>query len=114
MTADVAKLYRQKALSKDSRSFHRLLWQDDPKNEFKHLQLTRVLYEIASSGYHVVRSLQETAKLTDNGNVCRAIFGSFYVDDFLSGGNTLEDAKAFQDEIIATSEKDQLPLRKWV
>ena len=65
-------------------------------------------------GYHAVRSLQETAKLTDNENVRTAILEGFYVDDFLSGCNTLEDAKGLQDELIATLEKTKLPLRKWV
>ena len=103
LTADVAKMYRQTALAKKARRFHRLLWRDNPKDEFRHLQLTRVIYGIASSGYHAVRSLQETAKLTDNENVRTAILEGFYVDDFLSGCNTLEDAKGLQDELIATS-----------
>ena len=113
LTADVAKMYRQTALAKKARRFHRLLWRDNPKDEFRHLQL-RVIYGIASSGYHAVRSLQETAKLTENENVRTAIFEGFYVDDFLSGCNTLEDAKGLQDELIATLEKAKLPLRKWV
>ena len=114
LTADVAKMYRQTALAKKARRFHRLLWHYNPKDEFRHLQLTRVIYGIASSGYHAVRSLQETAKLTDNENVRTAILEGFYVDDFLSGCNTLEDAKGLQDELIATLEKAKLPLRKWV
>ena len=114
LTADIEKMYRQIALEKGARRFHRLLWRDDPKDEFRHLQLKRVIYGIASSGYHAVRSLQETAKFTDNENVRTAILEGFYVDDFLSGCNTLEDAKGLQDEIIATLDKAKLPLRKWV
>ena len=114
LTADVAKMYRQTALAKKARRFHRLLWRDNQKDEFRHLQLTRVIYGIASSGYHAVRSLQETEKLTENENVRTAILEGFYVDEFLSGCNTLEDAKGLQDELIATLEKTKMPLRKWV
>ena len=69
LTADVAKMYCQTALAKKARRFHWLLWRDNPKDEFRHLQLTRVIYGKTSSGYHAVRSLQETAKLTDNESV---------------------------------------------
>ena len=55
-----------------------------------------------------------TSKLTDKKNVRTAILEGFYVDYFLSGCNTLEDAKGLQDELIATLEKAKLPLRKWV
>ena len=107
-------MYSQTALAKDARRFHRLSWRDDPKDEFRHLQLTRVIYEIASTGYHAVRSLQETAKLTDNESIRTSILEGFDVDDFLSGCNTLEEAKGVQDELIATLEKTKMPLRKWV
>ena len=107
LTTDVAKMYRQTALAKKARRFHRLLWRDNPKDEFRHLQLPRVTYGIASSGYNAVRSLQETAKLTDNENVRTALLEGFYVDDFLSGCNTLEDAKGLQDRTLGITWQPQ-------
>ena len=64
MTADVAKLYRQSALSKDSEVFM-VLWRNEPNHKLRHLQLRKVIYGVSSSGYHAVSSLQETAGLTD-------------------------------------------------
>ena len=102
LTADIEKMYRQIALTKDARRFHRLFWRNDPKDPFRHLQMTRVIYGIASSCYHSVRSLQETSKLTENKQIRTAILEGFYVDDFLSGCNSIDDAIQLQDAIIDT------------
>ena len=114
LTADIAKMYRQIGLSSTAKPFHRIVWRNDPSQEIKHLQMTRVTYGIASSSYHSVRSLQETSKLTVNKRVSQAILNDFYVDDFLSGSNSVIEAAELQDENVKTLDKAKMQLRKWV
>ena len=83
LTADIAKMYRQIGLSSTAKPYHRIIWRDDPSQEIKHLQMTRVTYGIASSSYHSIRSLQETSKFTENKRVSQSILNDFYVDDRL-------------------------------
>ena len=92
MTADIARMYRQIALAANAKPFHRILWRDEPTQKIEHLQMTRVTYGIASSAYHSIRSLRETAKST-NERVAQALTNDFYVDDFLSGFNSLVGAE---------------------
>ena len=41
------------------------------------------------------------------------ILNDFWVDDLLSGADTLEEACVLQDDLIETLNKNSLPLRKW-
>ena len=59
--------------------------------------MTMVTYGIASNAHHSIRSLRGTAKSTDDERVARALTNDFYVDDFLSGSNSLVEAEELQD-----------------
>ena len=114
MTADIAKMYRQIALAPNAKAFHRILWRDEPTQKIEHLQMTRVTYGIASSSYHSIRSLQETAKSTNDERVAQALLNDFYVDDFLSGSDNEFEAEQLQDGLIKALGGAKMQLRKWV
>ena len=52
--------------------------------------------------------------MTENKRVSQAILNDFYVDDFLSGSNSVIEAAELQDEIVKTLDKANMQLRKWV
>ena len=60
--------------------------------------MTSVIYGIASSAYHSIRSLREN----DFERVAQALTNNFYLDDFLSGSNSLVEAEELQDRLIKT------------
>ena len=114
LSADVAKMYRQVALDESDRDFHRILWRDFVTDEIRELRMTRVTYGVASSSYHSNRALQESGKTNGpNPNTVNVILNDFWVDDLLSGADTLEEACMLQDNLIETLNKNCLPLRKW-
>ena len=114
LSADVAKMYRQVGLDKSDRDFHRILWRDNLTDEIRELRMTRVTYGVASSSYHSTRALQESGKNHGpNPNTVNVILNDFWVDDLLSGADTLEEACVLQDNLIETLNKKCLPLRKW-
>ena len=80
ITGDIAKMYRQIALDKEDKDFHRIFWQDTPNDPIKVYRKTRVTYGIGSSGYHSIRSLQEAGK---DSSMEKVIERDFYVDDML-------------------------------
>ena len=107
-------MYRQVGLDKSDRDFHRILWRDYVTDEIRELRMTRVTYGVASSSYHSTRALQESGKNHGpNPNTVNAILNDFWVDDLLSGADTLEEACVLQDNLIETLNKNCLPLRKW-
>ena len=114
LSADVAKMYRQVGLDKSDRDFHRILWRDYVTDEIRELRMTRVTYGVASSSYHSTRALQESGKNHGpNPNTVNVILNDFWVDDLLSGADTLDEACVLQDNLIETLNKNCLPLRKW-
>ena len=62
--------------------------------------MTRLTYGIASSAYHSIRSLQETAKSTKDERVAQALLNDSNVDDFLSGSNNEFEGEQLQDGLI--------------
>ena len=113
LSADVAKMYRQVALDESDRDFHRILWREATE-EIRELRMTRVTYAVASSFYHSARALQESGKTNEpNPNTVNVILNDFWVDDLLSGADTMEEACVLQDYLIKTLNKNCLPLRKW-
>ena len=112
-SADVAKMYRQIGLQAPDKDFHRILWRDEPTQEIKHLRMTRVTYGIRSSSYHSIRSLQETAALTDDAPTSAAIRRDFYVDDLMSGAESVEMAVSLRDNLLITLKKGAFELRKF-
>ena len=114
LSADVAKMYRQVALDESDRDFHRFLWRDYVTDKIRELRMTRVTYDVASSSYQSTRALQECGKTHGpNPNTVDVILNDFWVDDLLSGADTLEEACVLQDNLIETLHKNCLPLRKW-
>ena len=83
LSADIEKMYRQIALSKEAKDFHRIVWRPDPNEELQHLRMTRVAYGIRSSSYHSIRSLRSVAD--GDSLVDEVILSDSYVDDFLTG-----------------------------
>ena len=113
LSADVAKMCRQVALEKSDRDFRRILWRDYVTDEIQELRMTRATYGVASSSYHSSRALQESGKSNGpNPNTVNLILNDFWVDDLLSGADTLEEACVLQDDLRETLNKNCLPLRK--
>ena len=92
LSADIAKMYRQFALDKSSKDFHRILWRDNPTEPLRHLRVTRVTYGIASSAFHSTRCLVEIGNRCQDEDLRNTIHNSF-VDDFLAGADTPEEAE---------------------
>ena len=110
ITGDIAKMYRQIALDKDDKDFHRLFWRDTPSDPIKVYRMTRVTYGIGSSGYHSIRSLQEAGK---DSSVEKVIKRDFYVDDMLSGAHTEDEATQLIHAVSKQLEKHGMILRKF-
>ena len=97
ITGDVAKMYRQVALEKSSRDYHRILWRSDGERPLQVYRMRRVVYGIASSSFHAITTLQLAASYSDDPLVRRAIAEDFYVDDLLSGADSDNDARRLCD-----------------
>ena len=76
--------------------------------------MTRVTYGVASSSFHAIRSLVECAN--HEGVSLQAqisIKRDFYVDDILTGANSVDEAKKLQNDLIQALKQAKFDLRKW-
>ena len=111
ITGDVAKMYRQIALAKGDKDFHRLFWRDTQEAPIKVYRMTRVTYGIGSlSDYHSIRSLREAGKDSSVGELIKK---DFYVDDMFSGAHSTDEAVQLIQTVTKQLEKHERILRKF-
>ncbi|XP_062533973.1 uncharacterized protein LOC134202990, partial [Armigeres subalbatus] len=100
LTADVPKMYRQVGMHPEDCKYHRILWCNE-QNEMKIFELQTVTYGVASSPYHATKALMQL--VADEGEqflfASSVIQKDSYVDDFLTGGETVMKVKAMYNEL---------------
>lgn len=114
-TADITKMYRQILIDPTQTRLQRVLWRDDISRDVQTYELTTVTYGTSAAPYLATRSLNYLAELyaKEYPIGARCIARDFYVDDLLSGANTLEQAMGARDEITKILERGLLSLDKW-
>ena len=95
------------------RNLHQLYWRSDPSEPITKWRLTRVIYVAASSSYHAIRALRESVDKATNHFCGDAILNSFYVDDFLGGTSSPDEAVSLYKDITITLASPGMPIRKW-
>ena len=113
LSVDIAKKYRQVALDAPNKDFHRLLWRNWKDDKIKHMRMKRVTYAIASSAFHSTLCIKEVAHRTKRSAVAEALNNSFFVDDFLGGADSLEEARKLRKGLYNDLSSFGFELRKW-
>ena len=112
-SADISKMFREIKLHPDEKDFHRFLWRDN--ENILDLRMNRLTFGVRSSPYiatQVIRHLAQTYSST-HPDASQAILRSFYIDDYLSGANTLEEAVHIRTQLCDLLSKAGMTLRKW-
>ncbi|KAJ4447477.1 hypothetical protein ANN_09484 [Periplaneta americana] len=86
-----------------------------PTDELKTYALTTVTYGISSAAYLATRCLQQLAidEATRFPRAASVLQHDFYVDDCISGADTLEEALKLRIELQNLLQLGGFPLRKW-
>ncbi|XP_044751146.1 uncharacterized protein LOC123311316 [Coccinella septempunctata] len=112
--SDIKQMYRMILLHPDHRKLQNILWRDASGN-IVCLQLQTVTYGIKSSSFLATRCLSELA-LTEGKNfplAVRALLQNTYVDDILSGTDTLDELIDLKNQLITLLKKRSFELHKW-
>jgi len=113
ISADIGKMYRQVLLHEDDRRYQRILWREN--GNIKTFQLNTLTFGIASSPFLAIRTVQKLAD--DEGQkypkAAEVLKNHLYVDDLLSRAETIEQARATRDEIIALLKQGGFNIRQW-
>ncbi|XP_043258558.1 uncharacterized protein LOC122400888 [Colletes gigas] len=114
LTGDIEKMYRQFLVRPEDRSFQRILWRDQ-RNRIATYELNTVTFGLTSAPYLATRCLQQLA--TDEQMefpiASLVIKRDMYVDDLLTGANTIEEANELQTQILGMLQRGGLNIRQW-
>ncbi|XP_055623484.1 uncharacterized protein LOC129766910 [Toxorhynchites rutilus septentrionalis] len=115
LVGDIAKMYRQILVHPDDVPLQRILWRFSEDSPIQAYELLTVTYGLAPSAFLATRSLQQLAN--DEGEPYSlgrpALQKSFYVDDFIDGAQSVEEAIQLRNELSELLNKGGFTLRKW-
>uniref|UniRef100_A0A182MIR3 Uncharacterized protein n=1 Tax=Anopheles culicifacies TaxID=139723 RepID=A0A182MIR3_9DIPT len=115
LVADIKQMYLQVKVHEDHTRFQRILWRDNSSQPLETYELQRVTFGLTPSSFLATRVLKQLA--IDEGDsfprAKTALQEDFYVDDFLGGANTEEEARRLSEELIELMAKGGFHLQKW-
>lgn len=113
ISSDIEKFFRQIEVDESQRPLQQILWRSDPSLPLKTYTLNTVTYGTASAPFISTRCLSQLAKEATHTRTQQSIQHDFYVDDYLSGSDSIESTIALCRDVISTLKTAQLNLRKW-
>lgn len=115
-TADIAKMYRQVLVRKQDRKFQRFLFRDDISKAIMEYEHNMVTFGVTSATFLAVAALQDLAE-SERENYPEAaeiILKDFYMDDGMSGADTVQQAVKLCKDLKEVLAKAKFPLRKFI
>ena len=114
MSADISKMFREVSLHPNERDFHRYITRNK-QGQLQDQRMTRLTFGVTCSPFLATQVLRRIAKdhCEEFPNAAEAVLISFYVDDYLSGADSEEEAAQCASELCSLLRKGQMTLRKW-
>ncbi|XP_065075911.1 uncharacterized protein LOC135699568 [Ochlerotatus camptorhynchus] len=115
VVADAEKMYRQVLMHHTDRPLQKILWPPSSSGTVQAYELCTVTYGLAPSSFLATRTLLQLAE--DHGSeypkASKALRKNVYVDDFITGDNTIDGAIQLRTELMQLLQKGGFLLRKW-
>lgn len=115
LAADVIKMYRQIEVVDEHRKYQQILWRWCKEEPIRVFNLNTVTYGMSSSSFIAIRCLQEAAHQLKEQypHPSKVVLNDFYVDDLLTGTDSIPELKSLKDGIIRVLSSAQFVLSKW-
>ncbi|XP_071576379.1 uncharacterized protein [Temnothorax nylanderi] len=112
---DIEKMYRQILIHQDDRKYQCILWRCTLLALVCVYWLLTVTYGLACAPFLAIRTLRQLAhdEQSRYPQGASTLLEDTYVDDVVSGANTLSDAIAKQTQLRGLCTAGGFPLRKW-
>ena len=115
LTTDVSRMYRAVELTMPDRDLHRFVWRQSPDEPLQDYRMTRVTFGVSASSFAANMSVKQNS--LDHALVypqaAAAVERSFYVDDGITGADSIEEAIELQRQLQELFAKGGFLLRKW-
>ena len=115
LIADVSRMYRAIVLSKSDRDFHRFVWRSSPNDSLKDYRMTRLTFGVSASSFIANMCVKQNSLdfAVDFPLAAKAVDDSFYVDDGLTGADSIDQAIELYHQLQGLFDKGGFLLRKW-
>ena len=115
ITADISKMYRAVELATDDKDYHRFVWRREPEGPLTDYRMNRLTFGVSASSFAANMAVRQNAMDFADDHPCAAavVAKSLYVDDCLTGANTVEEAVSLQTKLQELFGKGKFTLRKW-
>lgn len=113
-TADISKMYRCIWVHEDDRPLQCILWREEADQPVESYQLNTLTYGTACAPFIATKCLATLAQSISSFPVAaKAIESHFYMDDLLSGADSLEECRQLQQKVHTTLAGAGFVLRKY-
>nr|CAI5865716.1 unnamed protein product [Callosobruchus analis] len=111
----IEKMYRMVGVAEKHRDLQRIVWRCDPSKEIAHYRLNTITYGTAPASFLATRALQQVAveQREQFPLASEVILRDFYVDDLITGSETVESARELKSELVKALTPYGFNLRKW-
>ena len=115
VTADIRKAFLQIRIRENERDSLRFHWQKEPHSEIEVLRFTRALFGLISSPFLLAGVLECHFDAWEKKypDLIRELRRSLYVDDLLTGGQTVPEARTRKEKSIEVLDDATFQLHKW-
>ncbi len=113
-SSDISKMFREIVLHQSERDSHRFLIRC-PDNQIRDHRMLRLTFGIKSSPFLATKVIQHLAQKHKSTHplASSAIFNDFYVDDYLAGASTVQEAQQLREQLCKLLKIAGMNLRKW-
>ncbi|GBM82335.1 hypothetical protein AVEN_54769-1 [Araneus ventricosus] len=109
-------MYRMILVDPQQRDLQRIVWKNGKNDTVKTYKLNTVTYGTTSAPYLDTRVLHQLVK--DEGQcfplAATVLDSDFYMDDVLTGGDSLEEVRELQIQLIRLVARAGMELHKWI
>lgn len=114
-TGDIEKMYRQIRISDRDSDYQRIVWRSSPLMPLEDYKLQTVTFGVSSAPFLAIRTLRQLAtdESTTYPQAAEIALQDFYVDDLMSGCDTIPEAKEAQNQLMQMLRSGGFELKKW-
>lgn len=114
ISGDIEKMYRQIWIRPEDRQYQKILWRNE-SGDIQDYQLKTVTFGLSSAPFLAIRSLQQLAddEKINYPKAAEILKRDMYVDDLISGADTVEEATQLRKDIEQILTKGGLHIRQW-
>ncbi|XP_073841335.1 uncharacterized protein [Musca autumnalis] len=111
---DIQKMYRQILVHKDDQQFQRILFRTSPKEKVQDFCLQTVTFGVNCAPYLAIRTLLQLSEdnQASHPTASYILRSQIYVDDILSGANSITETRSNLQELIDLLKSAGFPLKK--